>query len=266
MAGEYAVPLLLAALILLAIASWRVVHPPLALAFTAVIGLCSAGYVLLSLIPRILAATDPADVAAVPIEAAARDARPDRMAIQVYRGPELLGECALASPGTAAAPAPEPLRLARAASGGGFQVWSGATLLGDLPETSLAALGLGPTPAAPPPEPEEPAEPETPIRAATGPPQFFLTGKVTVGGTAWLGQLPPAGPVSVQFLRLNERGLAVVKVNAPDLGPAEPPTLELNNKSALTQSFQGMHFDVAIREASFVANPPWAAFAVMARP
>jgi hypothetical protein len=72
--------------------------------------------------------------------------------------------------------------------------------------------------------------------------------------------------VSVQFVRLNEVGLAVVKVNAPDLGPADPPTLELNNKAALTQSFERMDFDVAIREASFIADPPWASFAVMAHP
>lgn len=258
MAGEYVFPLLLVALIVVAIASWRVVHPPLALGFTAVVGAIGALYVLFSVIPHILDATDPTalpDVASAPFEATARDGRPNDMAIQLYRGTQLLGECALAGPGSAPVRSTDPLRLERSARGSGFEVWSGATLVGDLPASALAAFV-----PAPPPASAEPAS--TP----SSPPQFFLTGKVAVGGTAWLGQLSPAGPVSVEFVRLNERGFAVVKVNAPDLGPATPATLELNNKAALTQSFARMHFDVAIREASFIADPPWAAFAVMAHP
>ena len=257
MAGEYAVPLLIVALILLVVASWRVVHPPLALALTAVVGVCAVAYLFFSVIPRFLAATDSLDVAAAPFEATARDARPNDMAIQLYRGSRLLGECALADPDAAPAPirSAEPLRIERGANGSGYQVWSGATLVGDLPESSLAALDLGRSAESAP----------GPARSPE-PPQFFLTGKVAVGDSFSLGRLSPAGAVTVQFVRLNERGLAVVKVDAPDLGPADPPTLELNNKSALTQSFERMHFDVAIREASFIADPPWAAFAVMAHP
>ncbi len=255
MAG-YAVPLLLGALIFVAIASWRVVHPPLAMGFSAIVGLFALGYLFFSVIPQIIATAEPlADVASPPFEATARDARPNDMAVQIYRGAELLGECALGGSSPAPTRSSEPLRVERAPDAKGFQVWAGATLLGDLPETALAGLEPVPAPAA-----------EIPARKDSAPPQFFLTGKVPLGGTAWLGQLPPAGPVSVQFVRLNASGLAVVKVNAPELGPADPPTLELNNKAALTQSFERMHFDVAIREASFIADPPWASFAVMAHP
>ncbi len=258
MAGEYAVPLLLVTLILLAIASWRVVHPPLAFGFTGLVCTVAVLYLIFSVIPRLAAEPDPTtDVAAGPFGAVARAASGD-MSIQLYRGTQLVGECALGGPDAPPARVSDPLRLERTPSGE-LQVWSGSTLLGDLPRSSLAALDLGrpaPAPAAvePPPAP----------RPSSEPPRFFLTGKVPVGSTAWLGQMPPAGPVSVEFVRLNERGLAVVKVNAPELGPADPPTLELNNKAALTQSFQRMLFDVAIREASFIADPPWASFAVMA--
>jgi hypothetical protein len=252
----FAVPLILGVLIFLAIASWRVVHPPLAMGFSAIVGFFSFCYVVFSVVPNIIAAADtPPDVAAAPFEATARDARPNDMAVQIYRGAQLLGECALGSSSAAPVRSTEPLRVERVPSGKGFQVWSGATLLGDLPATALAGL-----------EPASAPAPQKPVRKDSAPPQFFLTGKVPVGGTAWLGQLSPAGPVSVQFVRLNEVGLAVVKVNAPDLGPADPPTLELNNKAALTQSFERMDFDVAIREASFIADPPWASFAVMAHP
>ena len=250
MAGEYAVPLLLVALIVLAIASWRVVHPPLALGLTLIIGASTAAYLSLRVIPRLVEAVEAPDVAA-PFEATNRDARPSEMAIQLYRGAQLVGHCALAGP-EAPPPPRGPLRVERAGAGKGYQVWSGATLIGDLPESAL-------------PEVQPAAEPRPSFGgAAAARPQLYLTDKVVLGGSASLGQMAPAGLVSVQFVRLDERGNAIVKVNAPALGPATPTALELGNKTVGTQSFERMDFDVAIREASFVADPPWAAFAVIA--
>jgi hypothetical protein len=249
-AGEYAVPLLLVTLIVLTIASWRVVQPPLALALSVVVAASAISYLSLSVIPRFRAAPELRDVASAPFEATAYDARSNELAIQIYRGPKLVGSCELHRDEAAPKPPAGPLRLERRATGQGFEVWSGATRVGSLPESSLAAF-------------VQPVESSSHVERAGAPPELFLTPKVVVGGSFSLGSLPQAGPVSVQFVRLDELGRAIVRVDGSGLGPASPATLELTNKSVRTQSFGSIDFDVAIREASFVADPPWAAFAVI---
>jgi hypothetical protein len=250
-AGEYAVPLLLVTLIVLTIASWRVVQPPLALGLSVVVAASAISYLSLRVIPRFRAAPELPDVASQqPFEATARLAHSNALAIQVYRGPQLLGSCELHRDEAAPEPPAGPLRLERHATGQGFEVWSGATLVGSLPESSLAAV-------------VPPAESRSDVERSEAPPELFLTPKVVVGGSFSLGSVPQAGPVSVQFVRLDELGRAIVRVDGSGLGPARPATLELTNKSVRTQSFGSIDFDVAIREASFVADPPWAAFAVI---
>jgi hypothetical protein len=139
-------PLVVVLLIAVALFARRVLRPPLStfLALCAAVSLIA--YASLEVFPwvRTLSYFQPIRVQVEPQASfgASADGQPAEIAIQVFRGAQLLDEKRIPGLGKAASlPPREPLRLEPLESGG-FRVMAGKTSLGELSGEALAAAGV----------------------------------------------------------------------------------------------------------------------------
>lgn len=73
------------------------------------------------------------------------------------------------------------------------------------------------------------------------------------------------GSLKLRFERIGRKGGAVVTLISDALGEPRPREITVENKGNDSQIFQGVHeFLVAVREADFTREHPWAAFTVVA--
>jgi hypothetical protein len=150
-----------------------VLRPPLStfLALCAAVSLIA--YASLEVLPWVRSASyfQPIRVQIEPQGAfgASADGQPTEIAIQIFRGSQLLDEKRIPRLGKAASlPPREPLRLVPLESGG-FRVMAGKTSLGELSGDALAAAGVSteelPSELGPPPD----AKPEVDIAETAAP-------------------------------------------------------------------------------------------------
>lgn len=200
-------PLVVAALIGAALASRRTLRPPLSTFINLCAGVGLVAYVTLDVVPWIRSSTffQPIRVQVEPAASfgAAADGQPTEIAVQVFRGSQLLGEKRIPGLGKAAPPpAREPLRLEPLESGG-FRVMSGKTSLGELSGDALAEAGVGGDVLPDVGEPSPDARPEVDL----------------AGSELVLADEPPrAAELSAETAET-----AVAQAQPPAARPAEPP-------------------------------------------
>ncbi len=95
-----------------------------------------------------------------------------------------------------------------------------------------------------------------------GEPKYWYTNRVHAGQTQRLGE-SKYGVLSIHAKEFTGSGEAVVTLILQGHEGPLPSELRIPNKSLGTQSYSGIpEFYIALREADFAAEPPWAAFSV----
>jgi hypothetical protein len=98
-----------------------------------------------------------------------------------------------------------------------------------------------------------------------GQPKFWATNRVHVGQSHKLGRTP-YGMLKLVAKRFTGDGKAVVTLHLEGHQEPLPQQLEIANKGLGVQSFAEVpEFYIAVREADFTVDPPWAAFSVFSR-
>ena len=93
-------------------------------------------------------------------------------------------------------------------------------------------------------------------------PRFWSTNRVYVGQTQRLGQTR-FGMLKIHAEKYSASGDAAITLILDGHKAPIPNLLEIKNKGLDVQSFEEVpEFYVAVREADFQADPPWAAFSV----
>ena len=145
---EVILPLVVVALVAMAVIARRVLRPPLSSFIALCAGVSVVAYASLEVFPWVRSASffQPIRVQIEPQTSfgTRADGQPTEIAVQIFRGTQLLDERRIPGLGKAVAPPPrEPLRLEPLESGG-FRVMAGATSLGELSGEALAeATGVG---------------------------------------------------------------------------------------------------------------------------
>ncbi len=105
--------------------------------------------------------------------------------------------------------------------------------------------------------PSEEMEPVSEVEA-----KYWYTNRVHAGQTQRLGE-SRYGVLSIHAKGFTSSGEAVVTLILEGHEGPLPSVLKVRNKSLGTQSYSGIpEFYIALREADFAADPPWAAFSV----
>jgi hypothetical protein len=210
---EFILPLVVVALVSAALLARRTLHPPLSgfAAFCAAVSLIA--YAGLEVFPwvRGLSFFQPIRVQIEPQTSfgAQADGQPTEIAVQVFRGSQLLDEKRIPGLGKAATlPAREPLRLVPLDSGSGYRVMAGKTSLGELSGEALAEAGVEvemvPDVGGPPPE----AKPEIDIAANDAIPPGDRTPAAELPSTPDVASAPTAPTASKAKIRLKKRPAA----------------------------------------------------------
>jgi hypothetical protein len=187
-------PFVVIGLVATAVVARRVLRPALSTFIALWAGVSVLAYASLELYPwvRTVSFFQPIRVQVEPQAAfgARADGQPSEIAVQVFRGTQLLEEKRIPGLGKPAAPpAGEALRLEPLESGNGFRVMAGSTFLGELNGEALAEAGMGMDllPLGEPPE----AKPEIDV-AASGAPEAAPPSE----GTAPAAESPASAEVA----------------------------------------------------------------------